>query len=298
MNNPRISLGIIAYNEENNIKKVLKNILSQRQTGWQLSEILVYCDGCTDKTILKIQEIKSDFITIIDDPIRRGKTYRLSQLFKKFSGDLLVMYDADIEIEDHNVTTTLIQAFKDRGVMLVGGNSMPFTPITFFEKAVYTTFEVFYKSRKYIKGGNNVFGCTGSILAIRKNLARAIKLPKIFNEDVFIYLYCIKNNYKFKYVDEARVFYKLPTNIFDYVKQIFRSDPRAATFELKKYFGNKVEEEFYRPKRFYIKSIFESFLKNPIGLSLVVAINIVCKLLVPVVTKKYKLEWFTAQSTH
>lgn len=298
MKNKTISIGICAYNEEKNIKNVLNNILKQKKSRWTLTEILVYCDGCTDNTISILKEMKNKSIKIIDDKKRKGKTARLSEMFKKFSGSILIMFDADIALKGQNVITDLIKPFEDKDVMLAGGNSTPFQPKTFTEKAVFTTFRVFYKSRLYVNGGNNVFGCTGSILAIRKELARSIKMPNIINEDVFIYLFCISKKFKFNYVDGAVVFYKLPTNLGDYVKQVFRSDPRSATIELNKYFGGLAEKEFHRPSKFYFKSIFESFLENPVGLVTIVFVNIFCKTLAPVVIKNYKLEWFTASSTH
>lgn len=297
--NIKISVGICAYNEEKNIQKVVEDILSQHRSGWEIAELLVYCDGCTDNTVEILKRIRNKLITLVIDKKRRGKTYRIGRMFNKFSGDILVMFDADIHLKNKNVITNLIHPFlSDNDVMLTGGNSRPLSPNSFFEKAVFATFSVFYKSRKYVNQGNNVFGATGSILAIRKKMAREIKLPRLINEDAFIYLFCLSKKFKFKYVDEAVVFYKLPKNITDYIKQVFRSDPRAVTLELKSYFGNLADKEFHRPFKFYLKSIIETFIENPLGVIVIVLINIFCKAFIPVISKNYKLEWFTAKSTH
>lgn len=297
--NLKISVGICAYNEEKNIKKIVKDVLSQHQSGWELAELLAYCDGCTDNTVEILKSINNKLITIAVGEKRKGKTYHLGQMFDKFSGDILVMFDADISLKNRNVVTNLINPFlSNSNVMLTGGNSQPFLPKSFFEKAVYTTFSVFYKSRKYINYGDNVFGATGSILAIRKKMAREIKLPKVINEDAFIYLYCLSKGFKFECVEDAVVFYKLPKNIGDYIRQVFRSDPRAVTRELKSYFGNLTDKEFHRPFKFYLKSILETFVENPLGVIFIVLINMLCKTFIPIVSKNYKLEWFTARSTH
>lgn len=297
-NTKSISIGLSVFNEANNISSVLNDILAQKRSGFYLEEILVFDDGSTDKTVEIVKSMKNKKIKIIQDDKRIGKTQRLNQMLRKFRGDILIMFDGDIRLASKLVVLKLIEPFGEADVMLVGGNSMPYAPKSFFQKAVYSTFNIFYKSRKNIKNGNNIFGATGSILAVRKKFGRTIKMPKIINEDTFMYLSCIADGYKFVYVDKAVVFYKLPQKISDYVKQVFRSDPRAATFELNKYFGELVEQEFHRPVIFYFRSIFEEFILNPIGLLFIIGINLFCKIFTPLVIRNYKLDWFTAGSTH
>lgn len=294
-----ISVGIAAYNEEPNIKKVLTAILNQKETGWKLKEVLVLCDGCTDKTSTKAKEIQDKRITVIEDGKRKGKTQRLNELFQMFSGDILVMFDGDIGFSGNSVVTKLIQPFlKDDKVMVVGGNSRPYRPKTFVEKAVYATFSVFYESRKKIRKGNNIFGATGSILAGRSAFLKKMKLPQIVSEDAFIYMTCISKKFKFKYVDNAVIYYKLPKNFSDYIKQVLRSNPESVTVELEPYFGKKVHKEFHRPFSFYAKNVFMAFINNPIGVTTIMAINILCRPLHSLVIKNYNLNWFTAHSTH
>lgn len=296
--NINLSIGLSVYNEANNIANVMRDILAQKSDGWKLREVLIFDDGSSDKTVEISKSIKSNLISVISDGQRMGKTARLNQMFKKFNGDILIMFDGDIKLSNNGVVSNLLRSFDDSRVMLSGGNSRPYNPKTFFEKAVFSTFSIFYKSRKYINKGNNVFGATGSILAIRKDLAKTIEMPKIVNEDAYIYLTCIKNGYKFKYADDAVIYYKLPTKIRDYTRQVMRSHPGAAIIELKKYFGDLVEQEFHRPKRFYLMAIFRSFIENPIGILLIIFINLYCKIFIPYVIRNYRLEWFTAKSTH
>lgn len=293
-----ITIGLSVYNESNNIEKVLKEILKQKRHGWTLKEILVFDDGSSDQTVVKAKSVGNKLIKIQNDGLRMGKTARLNQMFKKFDSDTLVMFDGDIKLSNNNVVTNLIEEFKDSKVKLVGGNSRPFPPRSFFERAVFSTFSVFYKSRKYINNGNNVFGATGSILAIKKELAKKIEMPKIVNEDAYIYLFCISNGFRFKYADNAVIYYKLPKKITDYTRQVMRSHPGAAIIELKKYFGDLVEKEFNRPFKFYLIAILKSFIENPFGITLIIFINLYCKIFIPYVIRNYRLEWFTAKSTH
>ncbi len=293
-----VTIGIPAYNEEKNIKRVLSGILAQNQTSWKLNEIFVICDGCTDKTAQKAREVKDKTITVIEDGLRKGKTERLNELFKMVSGEILIMFDGDITFANNDVINNLLKPFEDERVMLVGGNSRPFSPKTFVEKAVYSTFTVFYESRKRMKKGHNIFGATGSILATRKTLITDITIPKVVSEDAYLYLYCVTKKHLFKYVDEAIIYYKLPSNFKDYVKQVLRSSPVSVTTEMYPHFGERANKEFKRPTGFYIQHILAAFMQNPLGVTAVIIINILCSPLQKIVIKNYKLDWFTAHSTH
>lgn len=300
MNNvPSVSIGIAAYNEQTGIASVLRQILDQKRRGWTLKEVLVYCDGCTDRTEEKAKSVKGGRISIISSRMRRGKTFRLNQMFRRETGEILVMLDADIELSGRDVVTSLLAPFRtgDR-VMLVGGNSRPLPPMTFFQKAAMCTFDVFDRSRQEILGGNNIFGCTGSVLAIRRDFAKSISFPSIVNEDAYLYLLCVQKGYAFAYNARAVVSYSLPKTPLDHIKQMLRSVPRSVETELRPYFGSLVHREFHRPLLFYLKALVSSFLNNPLGFVVVTLLNASIRPFIPLVWRWYRLDWFTAESTH
>lgn len=293
-----VTVGIAAHNEEKNIKNILRGILGQRQTNWILEKVFVASDGSTDHTVQNAKSIKSAKIKVIESRERLGKVGVEQIIFDSFASEILVMLDADVKLEDNLVITKLVEKlFSDEKVMLVGGNTRPFAPKTFFEKAVYSTFQVFDDSRGFVKNGNNIFGCNGGCLAIKAKLAKQIEFPNLINEDDYIYFSCIAKGYKFRYVQEAVVYYKLPNNLKDYLRQIFRSNPEAVSQNISKYFGKIVDEEYYRPFFFYFRSIMRAFLANPLGTVYITFINILTKPFFPFISKKYKLSWHTAIST-
>ncbi|OGM19109.1 hypothetical protein A2686_00935 [Candidatus Woesebacteria bacterium RIFCSPHIGHO2_01_FULL_38_10] len=294
----KLSIGIPAYNEGNNIQNILLDVISQERRGWKLEEILVYCDGSTDNTVKRAKMIKNKLIKTRVGRRRMGKTFRLKQIFREMKGDILLLFDADIRLANSQVITNLVFPMSSNSkISLVGGNSMPYPPRSLFEKAVYSTFEVFYESRKVYKNGNNVFGCTGSCMALKRDFAKSISFPKIINEDAYIYFQCKKLSLGFRYCDDAIVYYKLPKSVKDYLRQVLRSEPKVVSMELKKYFGNLVEEELKRPKISYLRSILKEFTRNPLGVSYVSLLNVFCKPFFSVVLRNYKLAWFTADST-
>ncbi len=295
---PRITIGIAAHNEANGIGRVLRGILDQQVNGWTLDRIHVYCDGCTDKTASIARSIRSSNIVVHDDGQQLGKTARLQQMFASLKTEYLIMFDGDISFASNKVITQLLEPFlKNSRVMLVGGNSTPEAPKSFFQKAVYSTFRVFYHSRILLGGGHNIFGATGSILAIRKQFSDTVTFPRIVNEDAYLYLDCLAKGFVFRYVDNAMIHYTLPNTVTDYIKQVFRSEPVSLEAELTPYFGEAVKNQTSRPFVFYLKSILQEFFVNPIGVVFMTILNILARPLAPFVIRNYKLSWFTATST-
>lgn len=292
-----LTVGIAAYNEEANIRKLLNSILIQEKNRFILKEIIISSDGSKDKTVEEARQIKDSRIKVLANKARTGKTNNLKRIFLKAKSDFLVLFDADIQLKDNLVIEKLLSSFEDDRVMLVGGNSRPFKPVSFFEKAVYSTFQVFEESRYALKGGNNIFGCTGSVLALKKRFYKKIDWKYVINDDDFLYFNCISNGYLFRHQKLAVVFYRLPTNLKDYLKQVFRSDPHAVIVNLKKEFGNLVKEEYHRPKVFMVRNVIKAFQKNPLGVIYISLVNMACLPFFSLISTRYKLSWFTADST-
>jgi glycosyltransferase involved in cell wall biosynthesis len=294
----QVSIAISALNEERNIGNVLKEIISQHQSAWNLKEILVYCDGCSDSTFEKATKVKSKKVKVIEGRRQKGKVARVNQAMREFTGDILVIFDADIKLGNANVISALVSQFKkDSDVMFVSGNSKVFPPKTFFERVIYTSYLVYYDARERLKNGHNVFGCSGACIALRRKFAKKVRIPSVINEDTYLYFSCLSMGYKFRHAKKALVFYQLAGNLKDFTKQIFRTHPEAITQSYQKYFGNLIKKEYKRPLGFYFKSILKVFLKDPVGTILMILIKLFCLPLFPFVSKNYKLEWYVAEST-
>ena len=71
----QISVGLIAYNEEENIKNLILRILGQELFEFEIKEVIVVSSGCTDKTNDIVREIssKNSKIKLLVEEDRRGK---------------------------------------------------------------------------------------------------------------------------------------------------------------------------------------------------------------------------------
>jgi cellulose synthase/poly-beta-1,6-N-acetylglucosamine synthase-like glycosyltransferase len=295
---PTVSICISAHNEEKNIVHLLAAILNQHQTNWKLAEILVYCDGCTDHTASLAKSLRSKYIRVIDDGKRTGKVGRVNEFNKTAKGDMLVIFDADLLLAHDTVIRELVTSLYNQDLIaLVGGNTQPILPKTFFERAVFSTFLVFEKSRKFLKEGNNIFGCNGGCIAYKKGFAQSITIPNVINEDDYLYFSCLKQGHLFKHSSNAIVYYKLPQTLIDYLSQTYRSNPEAVVLNFTKHFGPIVSQEYHRPFHFLAKSVLQSFFVYPFETLYIVGINLLSKPFFPIISTRYKLEWYNAPST-
>ena len=91
-----ITIGIPAFNEERNIRHLLDSIFMQ-VGNFDLERIVVLNDGSTDKTAEIINDTISQGrrIELVHDEERRGKAYRLNQIFSSNTSDWHLSHGCD-----------------------------------------------------------------------------------------------------------------------------------------------------------------------------------------------------------
>ncbi len=287
-----LSIGISAYNEEANIKSLLESLLQQQTEGFSLKEIIVISDGSTDQTVQKVKEIQNKRITVISFSQKRGKSYRLNQLFKLFQGDVLFLLDADIFIKDTDVFSKIIKQsnFKKDGIVSV--NAEPLPAHTFFEKVLASSVFVLKEIAGKWNNGKNYLAFKGCFLGFDKTLAQSIRIPNnVVNDDAYLYFFARKKGFQSRYIQDATLFYKSPTTFTDHLKQSSRY--QNSQKELEKYFTN-LQKEYTIPRTLCVKSILHCFVQNPIYLSCYIIVRYMAKFKRE---KKLQSAWRVAAST-
>ena len=292
-----VSVGIPAYNEERNIKLLLQDLLSQKQAGWQLAEVLVACDGCSDNTAAEARSLNSELVTVLEHHTRRGQTARFAEMMDRFQGSVLILFDADVKLGGPDVISHMIAPFDDPSVMLTSGNKRPLPPNTFVEHGIYSTFDVFYQSKLGLNGTNNIFSCQGGCLALRRSFAKTVRLPEVISNDAYLYLECARQGYTFKYVNHAVVYYQLAGTLRDYLRQLARGNAGALHRFLSPYFGHNAREAFRRPLHLYLLWTVQALLKRPFPTLFIALITVLAKPYLPLLSRRYTCRWPVATST-
>lgn len=121
--NVKVTLMIVAHNEEKVIKKKLENAISIKYPK-EMLEILVTSDNSTDKTngiILDfIKENPNYNIRLFEVKERKGKTNAQNEAQKTVNSEILVMTDANAMF-DENAITELVKSFEDKNIAYVCG---------------------------------------------------------------------------------------------------------------------------------------------------------------------------------
>jgi hypothetical protein len=105
--------------------------------------------------------------------------------------------------------------------------------------------------------GENLYTCHGPVRAMAKPLYKKMRFKFSGGEDMYSYMYALVNSFKYAYVKNTEVYYRLPGNLTDHRRQsvrFFNSRKRLA-----KIFDKKVaDRETYLPR----KLVFKSFIRN------------------------------------
>ena len=121
----RVAIGILAYNEENDIGTVIKDIANQTclQDPGHVIELHIVANGCTDRTVtvsqreLNSAEFQRPTIrTLVHDLPLPGKSNAWNELVHKLCSantDFLILLDADIRIPESSTLERLIQALTN-----------------------------------------------------------------------------------------------------------------------------------------------------------------------------------------
>ena len=131
---PTVTVGIPAYNEEKNIGNLLLELLNQKQSIFELEKVIVVSDGSTDGTVAKVKIIKNPQVMVIDNLERKGKPYRLNQLFENSKSDTLVILDADTLLQDKLFLEKLMKPVIKQKADLTSAGIEELEPKTFIQK--------------------------------------------------------------------------------------------------------------------------------------------------------------------
>ncbi len=295
-----VSIGIPAYFAEKNIKALLESLVTQHEKNQIIQEIIVYSDGCTDKTVKESRSVKDKRIKVIDAKKRRGMIQGLFRMFKVYKGDVFVLLNDDIKITDNNFIDNLILPMKkNKEVGLVGGTPTPLPPRTFVEKATVSAWSVYDISRYKFRNGENKYTCDGKVMALSRSFIKKIdtNLPSEAYGcvDVYIYFSAISNGFDYKYARNAIVYFRAPENIRDFISLTARNNSNI--YILEKRFGDIVNREYSIPKKYLYKEKIKELIKNPIPSIAVFFLGQYCNYLAIKKAKNFKVNWDVVTST-
>src|SRR3989344_18871 len=291
-----ITVGIAAYNEENNIQNLLKRILVQKEIDFHVKEIIVISDGSSDKTVEKVRGVQDKRITLLDEKERVGQNVRQNSIFKKAKGDIIVLLEADTILKDSKYLYELIKPFiAKKNISMTYGYSLPI-PIKrggFFERML-SFVETLKQKKLHSLINDNLYLC-GTGRAFSKEMIKTFFWPKDVPEDTYSFLFCKEKGLTIVSAPNAMVYFRSPANFSDYIKKAIKF--KKGQSKLRKYFPKSLLSDNYRLKNRWMISLFlEGFYRTPIYMTAYIFVNF-AKRMVSLFSPEFNPLWDISSST-
>jgi glycosyltransferase involved in cell wall biosynthesis len=266
----KVTIGIPTFNEEKNILNLLRCLERDISKDYIIIEVIISDDSSDNTPELVCNYIKNSSLNIKLEhhDSRRGAAAAWNEIFDKSTGDIVVLYDADILLED-SCTQQLVSTIRE-GVGLCASNPKP-VPV----KGLVNNASIFISSwlRSIRKNRLSKYTAMGRALSIRSNLAEKISIPHdIIAIDLYLQCKVLEYGSYVVYNDDAVVYFSPAKSMSDFASQIIRAV--GGYKQIHKYVRRF---ELNLPKKILILKTVQNMVDNPIG-----AISaLICYVLIP-----------------
>ncbi|MFP4111446.1 MAG: glycosyltransferase family 2 protein [Candidatus Woesearchaeota archaeon] len=206
-----VSVGIIAHNEESNIRRLIDSVLDQETTNFALKEIIVVSSGSTDKTneIVSGSENKDSRVRLVTETHRQGKYSAINIFLKNAQSDILVMISGDVVPKTNSIEKLCMPLLKKK-VGLSGGHPIPVDcKDNFLGYCIWLE----WKLHHLISLENPKFG---EMIAFKKVFS---EIPPTSVDEEEIARIVKEKGLKGVYVPSAIVYNRGPENLLDFIEQ-------------------------------------------------------------------------------
>jgi len=236
----RIDIVIPAYNEEDFVGDVLRDVMAAKQADWfRIENIYVISDASTDGTDDIVQQASREDkrVKLIRKAERKGKTDSVNMAISFTQADVLVFIDADHRLGDEDTLVNLLRYFHEGQAALVQGGLVRVRPgrtLNPAKQAAYFDWILVDKVRT--QKPISWWSISGSVMALSRDFYQHLVLPLSQAEDQFVFYTCIKEGRKFVWAKDAVFYYGPPRSIADFCRQWSRY----------RFYTNKSRQEFGR----------------------------------------------------
>lgn len=260
----QVEVGIPALNEAANIKRVLKSVSHQIQRGFEIKRIILISDGSTDDTVSQARSLHLPNLRILENSHRRGVPYSWGRLFRNATAEILVLLDADTELNDRHAIANLISPMLNNyEISLVSGRPVKQSTGTFIDRVMDISIMLQDYIKLHLRNGRSVYGCHGRFSAVRRDIYRQVGFPPvhILGNDSYLFFFNEAQGGEFQYVPEAVATFKMPQQFRDFHKQARRFARTPQEHAL--IFGDWVFDEYAIPWRLKFSAILYCFGHRP-----------------------------------
>ena len=210
------SIGVMAYNEERNIGRLLEALRLQRVASASIGQIVVVASGCTDRTeeIVNMAAVADPRVRLIVQKRREGKSRAINLFLQAVAihgADLCVLQSGDTLPKDGTLEALLKPFADDPTIGMTGAHVVPVNGHgTFVGGAVQTLWRLHHRLASEAPK-------MGELIAFR-NVVPGIPEDSAVDE-VSIESAVIARGLRLRYAADAIVLNKGPETVSDFLKQ-------------------------------------------------------------------------------
>jgi cellulose synthase/poly-beta-1,6-N-acetylglucosamine synthase-like glycosyltransferase len=217
----KITVIITSYKEPATIGKAIRQSVEPNKELWDNMQMVVIApdDETLNAARQTLHEINgfSNFLLLRDEG--QGKAEALNMAFEKATGDVLILTDGDMYIDDSAIRL-LLPYFDSPPVGGVSGH--PVSQNKRFDKFGYYS-HLFCEAAHKKRLSDDSIPMSGYLYAFRKIQGIFPIPPEIKAEDAYITQKFRELSYKIDYEPNALAYVKFPANLKDWMKQKTRS---------------------------------------------------------------------------
>lgn len=236
------AVGVCAYNEEQNIGRLLQRLCQEEVTCAELRRIVVIASGCTDGTeeIVRSWESKDRRVRLLRQLVREGKASAINSFLKETSEEVVVLESADT-VPEQGALERLLAPFEDARVGAVGSRVVP---LGSRKGMVGSYVEFFWRLHHEVA---TEFPKCGELLAFRNVLPQIAR--DTATDETWIIALLLQMGYEVRYAPEAVVYNRGPETFRDLCLQ--RKRQVIGYFHLRERIGftPKTMDPFYVTKK-------------------------------------------------
>ncbi len=264
-----VTIGIPAYNEEKNIRELLRCLLKQSKKLYRLEKIIIVSDGSTDATVRFATSCDDPVVMVIEQKNRLGQQVVQNILLRLNKSDVIILAEADtLPLHDHVIDVLVKPFLRKKSVVnplgMVIGVPVPMPPRGIFEAILVQSSKIKSNIIYRWKKGNNIYAHSGHTMkALSGGFAKKLVYPADAPEDAFTYLTIKKYGYRFVISKDAKVGMRHVSTFAERIRQVRKY--RTGRIAPKKYFRTELlNAEYTIPKILLAHSIAKALLASPL----------------------------------
>jgi len=210
---PRDSIIIPAYRGDSRLIELAKRVLAD---PYPAKELVIVLDEPLASVAQQLAELQGCKLLI--SPVRMGKVRALNRALKESKGDILILLDDDVLIEDEGFISKIANSMKrydlaDIKKVIVGDSLLA--------KLVYIEYvAVNFASKLMAKYAGRTLAINGAAFAIKREVLEKLGgFPATLTEDFDLGLKCFISGCSFTYIEETHVLNFPPDSWGEWLKQ-------------------------------------------------------------------------------